>query len=108
MEHGFFNAVSGRRRRPTTSTTYQRAVTLMQSKEAKAFDLSQEPASSRSTYGSGKFGEGCLLARRLVETGVPFVEVTLGGWDTHQNNFDRVKHLSQQVDPADVARWSAT
>ncbi|MGH7225721.1 MAG: DUF1501 domain-containing protein [Gemmataceae bacterium] len=84
-------------------TTYQRAVTLMQSKEAKAFDLSQEPASSREAYGSGRFGEGCLLARRLVESGVSFVEVTLGGWDTHQNNWDRVKQLSRQVDPAITA-----
>ncbi|HTU90004.1 MAG TPA: DUF1501 domain-containing protein [Gemmataceae bacterium] len=81
-------------------TTYQRAVTLMQSKEAKAFDLSREPASSREAYGSSRFGEGCLLARRLVESGVSFVEVTLGGWDTHQNNFERVKQLSRQVDPA--------
>src|SRR5262249_36573693 len=81
-------------------TTYQRAVTLMRSREAKAFDLSLEPASARAAYGGGRFGEGCLLARRLVETGVSFVEVTLGGWDTHQNNFDRVKALSAQVDPA--------
>jgi uncharacterized protein (DUF1501 family) len=81
-------------------TTYRRAVTLMQSKEAKAFDLSQESEATRARYGNGKFGEGCLLARRLVETGVPFVEVTLGGWDTHQNNFSRVKALSQQADPA--------
>jgi hypothetical protein len=84
-------------------TTYQRAVTLMQSKEAKAFDLSLEPASSRQAYGSSRFGDGCLLARRLVETGVSFVEVTLGGWDTHQNNFERVKQLSQQCDPAMAA-----
>jgi hypothetical protein len=84
-------------------TTYQRAVTLMQSKEAKAFDLSLEPASSREAYGSSRFGDGCLLARRLVESGVSFVEVTLGGWDTHQDNFDRVKRLSQQVDPAMAA-----
>ncbi|HEY7428922.1 MAG TPA: DUF1501 domain-containing protein [Gemmataceae bacterium] len=84
-------------------TTYQRAVTLMQSKEAKAFDLSQEPAASREAYGSSRFGNGCLLARRLVEAGVSFVEVTLGGWDTHQDNFDRVKRLSQQVDPAMTA-----
>jgi len=81
-------------------TTYQRAVTLMQSKEAKAFDLSLEPSASRSAYGTSRFGDGCLLARRLVETGVSFVEVTLPQWDTHQNNFDRVKQLSQQVDPA--------
>jgi hypothetical protein len=81
-------------------TTYQRAVTLMKSQEAKAFDLSLETEQSKAAYGSSKFGEGCLLARRLVETGVPFVEVNLGGWDTHQDNFDRVKRLSQQVDPA--------
>src|SRR5262249_12223595 len=81
-------------------TTYHRAVTLMKSKEAKAFDLSLEPASSKAAYGSSKFGEGGLLARRLVETGVSFVEVNLGGWDTHQDNFDRVKRLSGQVDPA--------
>jgi hypothetical protein len=81
-------------------TTYQRAVTLMRSRHAKAFDLSLEPASSRAPYGTSPFAQGCLLARRLIEVGVPFVEVTLGGWDTHQNNFDRVKQLSQQVDPA--------
>jgi hypothetical protein len=81
-------------------TTYQRAVTLMRSREARAFDLSGEPASARAAYGNSKFGEGCLLARRLVEAGVSFVEVTLGGWDTHQDNFDRVKRLSGMVDPA--------
>jgi hypothetical protein len=81
-------------------TTYERAVKLMRSKEAQAFDLGQEPASARQAYGGTKFGEGCLLARRLVEAGIPFVEVTLGGWDTHQDNFDRVKKLSGEVDPA--------
>ncbi|MFO0846273.1 MAG: DUF1501 domain-containing protein [Gemmataceae bacterium] len=81
-------------------TTYDRAVTLMKSKEAKAFDLSSEPSSSKAAYGDSRFGQGCLLARRLIETGVKFVEVSLGGWDTHQNNFERVKTLSRQVDPA--------
>jgi hypothetical protein len=81
-------------------TTYDRAVTLMKSKEARAFDLSSEPASARKAYGGTRFGDGCLLARRLIETGVTFVEVSLGGWDTHQNNFDRVKTLSATVDPA--------
>lgn len=99
MEQGFF-----REYKATASadhkTTYARAVQLMQSKEARAFDLSQESAAVKAAYGESKFGEGCLLARRLVETGVKFVEVTLGGWDTHQDNFDRVKKLSQQVDPA--------
>ena len=79
-------------------TTYERAVKLMHSKESKAFDLSQEAATSRAKYGSGKFSDGVLMARRLVEVGVPFVEVNLGGWDTHQDNFDRVKSLSGQID----------
>jgi hypothetical protein len=79
-------------------TTYERALRLMQSKEAKAFDLDKEPTANKEKYGSGRFAEGCLLARRLIETGVPFVEVNLGGWDTHQNNFERVKQLSGQID----------
>ncbi len=79
-------------------TVYQNAFKLMQSQQAKAFDLSLEPASSRAKYGSGRFAEGVLMARRLVEVGVPFVEVSLGGWDTHTNNFDRVKTLSAQID----------
>ena len=79
-------------------TTYARAVQLMKSKEAKAFDLSAEPASSKTAYGSTKFAEGCLMARRLVEVGIPFVEVTLGGWDTHQDNFDKVKNLCGTID----------
>jgi uncharacterized protein (DUF1501 family) len=81
-------------------TTFDRAVKLMRSKEAKAFDLSAEPAKAKEAYGTGKFAEGVLMARRLVEIGVPFVEVTLGGWDTHENNFERVKALSAQTDAA--------
>jgi uncharacterized protein (DUF1501 family) len=77
----------------------------MRSKAAKAFDLDEESAAVRDAYGRNRFGQGCLLARRLVERGVPFVEVTLGGnngigWDTHQNNFDGVKELSETLDPA--------
>ena len=81
-------------------TTYARAVNLMQSKEAKAFDLSLEKAEQRAAYGGNRFGDGCLMARRLVEVGVPFVEVSLGGWDTHQDNFERVKNLTGTVDKA--------
>jgi Protein of unknown function (DUF1501) len=79
-------------------TTYARAVSMMQSKEAKAFDISTEKSETRSAYGANRFGEGCLMARRLIEVGIPFVEVNLGGWDTHQDNFDRVKTLSGTVD----------
>lgn len=84
-------------------TTYERAVKLMNAKEGKAFDLAQEPAAGRSKYGTGKFADGCLMARRLVEVGVPFVEVGLGGWDTHQDNFERVKSLSGQIDTPTAA-----
>src|SRR5262249_20649456 len=90
MENGFFKDYQATSSKDH-ATTYQRAVELMRSKEAKAFDLASEKAEVRAAYGSTAFGDGCLLARRLVETGVAFVEVTLGGWDTHQDNFDRVK-----------------
>ena len=80
-------------------TTYQGAVNLMQ-RGGRVFDLSNESAASRDAYGRNNFGQGCLLARRLVESGVTFVEVGLGGWDTHQNNFARVRQLSETVDPA--------
>ncbi|HET6574684.1 MAG TPA: DUF1501 domain-containing protein [Fimbriiglobus sp.] len=84
-------------------SAYDRAARLMQSASAKAFDLSEEKKERRDRYGRTLFGQGCLLARRLVERGVPFVEVTLGNWDTHQNNFDRVKELCGNLDKA----WSA-
>jgi hypothetical protein len=88
-------------------TAYERAVRLMRSAASKAFNLEEEPEMLRDAYGRNQFGQGCLLARRLVERGVPFVEVTLGGpngqvfaWDTHQQNFETVKSLSQILDPA--------
>ncbi len=99
LEAGFHRTHAG----PASAahrTTYQRAVQLMRDQGMRAFDIANEPAANRAGYGTSKFGEGCLLARRLVETGVSFVEVTLGGWDTHQNNFPRVSQLSGQVDPA--------
>lgn len=80
--------------------TYQRAAALMHSPKAKAFDLSQEKDETRDRYGRNKFGEGCLLARRLVENGVSFVEVILPGWDTHMDNTSRVQKLSETFDPA--------
>ncbi len=80
-------------------TTLRRAVQMMRSDKAKAFDLSQEPEPSRRPYGESKFGQGCLLARRLVEAGVPFVEVYHQGWDTHVNKTaDDAKRLMTQVD----------
>jgi hypothetical protein len=82
----------------------------MRTAASRAFNLEEEKDTVRDAYGRNLFGQGCLLARRLVEQGVPFVEVTLGGvnggafgWDTHQQNFDTVRSLSQVLDPA----WAA-
>lgn len=87
---------------------YTQAVRMMRSEAVKAFDLTGEKEALRDAYGRNQFGQGCLLARRLVERGVPFVEVSLNGvqggqglgWDTHQNNFENVEKLSDVLDPA--------
>ncbi|MGF1579705.1 MAG: DUF1501 domain-containing protein [Gemmataceae bacterium] len=81
-------------------TTYQRAVSLMRDRGRRAFDVTLESEQTRRRYGTSRFGQSCLMARRLVEAGVSFVEVTLGGWDTHQRNWDRVRQNSAQIDPA--------
>jgi Protein of unknown function (DUF1501) len=65
----------------------KKTVDLMTSKQMDAFKTSKEPADVQERYGKTGFGRGCLMARRLVEQGVSFVEVDLGGWDTHMDNF---------------------
>jgi hypothetical protein len=97
------SALSSQSRR----AAYQQAVKLMRSTATSAFNLDGEPRELRDRYGRNLFGQGCLLARRLVERGVPFVEVSLAtvgnlvlGWDTHLNNFEGVRSLSEVLDPA--------
>lgn len=90
--------------------SYNQAVRMMKSDAVSAFDLDQEDALLRDAYGRNPFGQGCLLARRLVEQGVPFVEVSLNGtdgqgvvgWDSHADNFSVVSSLCGVLDPA----WS--
>jgi hypothetical protein len=77
---------------------YRGAANLVTSPNLKAFDLGQEKDSVRDRYGRSPFGQGCLLARRLVEQGVTFIEVEHGNWDTHQDNFERTKTLSAPAD----------
>ncbi|HLW64926.1 MAG TPA: DUF1501 domain-containing protein [Gemmataceae bacterium] len=77
---------------------YQNAANLVTSPSLKAFDLSQEKDAVRDQYGRSSFGQGCLLARRLVEHGVTFIEAESTGWDTHQDNFERTKTLSTPTD----------
>ena len=75
----------------------------------RAFDITQEPLPTRDRYGDSPIGQACVLARRLVEEGVPFVEVhsyhprASAGWDTHNNNFEVTKYLVDWLDPAYAA-----
>jgi hypothetical protein len=94
--------------RPGVVTTGHRSAVeqasrLMSPRAAAAFRLSEEAAKVRDLYGRSLFGQGCLMARRLVERGVSFVEVCLDGWDAHVENFDTVARLGGILD----AGWSA-
>ena len=76
---------------------------LLKSDEKNAFDLTLEPKESREIYDTGRFGRGCLLARRLVEEGARFVEVTteyipFKHWDTHENGHTTVQRLKEEID----------
>ncbi|MEO0530844.1 MAG: DUF1501 domain-containing protein [Planctomycetota bacterium] len=75
-----------------------RTVALMRSEQMKAFDVNAEPTKARERYGNSSFGRSCLLARRLVEAGVPFVEVDFGGWDLHDDCFTRLDTKLPQLD----------
>jgi uncharacterized protein (DUF1501 family) len=102
MEQTFAQAtgdakVDGRRQ------VYAKAVRLMETPKLEAFDLTGETAATLAAYGDSDFGRGCLVARRLVESGVRFVEVVLDGWDTHQDNFERTKAQMAILDPAFAA-----
>jgi uncharacterized protein (DUF1501 family) len=79
------------------------AYRLLSSPAAKAFDLDQETKESRALYGDTKFGQGCLLARRLVESGARYIEVTseyypFKGWDTHDNGHTRLADMKKMID----------
>lgn len=101
--------------RPDTPVTshrdaYDGALRMMRDEARQVLDLTKEPASVRDAYGRNQFGQGCLLARRLVEYGIPFVEVTLSdlpsgqrfSWDTHRDNFN----ITQQLGSALAKGWS--
>ncbi|HZW31030.1 MAG TPA: DUF1501 domain-containing protein [Isosphaeraceae bacterium] len=83
-------------------TFYQKAYNLVTAPHAKkAFDIHSEDPRLRDRYGRNSLGQGCVLARRLIEAGVRFVTVTDGGWDTHQNNFTSLKtRLLPRLDAA--------
>ena len=80
-------------------TIHEKAVELMKSEDLKAFDISQEDARVREAYGAHTFGQGCLLARRLVEHGVRFIEVEDSqNWDTHNDHVASMKRMTPSLD----------
>lgn len=82
---------------------YADAVRLMDSPDLAAFNIHKEDDKTKERYGSEPFAQGCLLARRLIERNVRSVEVSFGGWDTHQNNFTSLPELCHTMDQAVAA-----
>jgi len=81
---------------------YDETMNLLTSKDLEAFDITKEDSSTRSMYGNG-FGQGCLLARRLVQNGVRFVEVRTGGWDMHNTIDNAMGTVGKGMDNAFAA-----
>ena len=95
---GDFAAMGGAQVVADQQKVAKRATDMIHSPKMEVFDIEREPAAVREAYGSGEFAAGCLMARRLVEQGVTFVEVHSRGWDTHQDNFNSVRNLCGNVD----------
>jgi hypothetical protein len=79
---------------------YRKASELMTSSRLKAFTLQGESDETKAAYGKNPLGQSCLVARRLVEAGVPFIEVQRGGWDLHENLWQNMPKISAEVDNA--------
>jgi uncharacterized protein (DUF1501 family) len=84
-------------------TLYGQTARFVLSPRVRSFDLDEEPARVRDFYGRSPFGQGCLMARRLVEAGVPFIEVQSSGWDTHGNELASLQRLIPPVDQGTAA-----
>jgi len=82
------------------STLYDETLKTLKSEDLKAFDLAQESKETREKYGMDNFGQGMLLARRLIDTGIPVVEITLGSWDFHNDIQDNMEKKTAILDKA--------
>jgi hypothetical protein len=98
LDAGFIQTFARQRNVAAHTSAYDGAYRMMASADIAAFDLAQEKPELRDAYGRDPFGQGCLLARRLVEKGVRFVEVSLHGWDTHAGNFTTKPDLCAKLD----------
>ncbi len=90
----------GSRELKAVDTATREAVNLMRSPALKSFELEKEDPKTLERYGDTDFGRGALLARKLVETGVRFVQINRGGFDTHNNNFPAMENHGLVMDPA--------
>ncbi len=98
--NGRFAEKSSNKELKSTQTSIDEALTLMRSPALAAFELDKVPTSQLNRYGDTPFGRGCLVAKQLVETGVRFVQVNRGGFDTHMNNFPAMEAHGEIMDPA--------
>jgi hypothetical protein len=103
VEHGPMGENVSNYQKESMLRSLENAHQLLSSPERVAFDLSQEPKESFDAYNTGRFGQGCLLARRLVEAGARFIEVTTEyvpfvHWDTHENGHETVVRLKSEID----------
>ena len=95
-----FNGKSTDTRLQSTDTSIEEAVRLMRSPALEAFEFSKVAPKTLDRYGNTAFGRGALLAKRLVEKGVRFVQINRGGFDTHSNNFPAMQDHAETMDPA--------
>ena len=79
---------------------YREAISLLRSEDLKTFDITQETEAQQEAYGKTRFGQGCLLARRLIENDARFVQVSFGSWDHHNEIFDTLPRLASELDKA--------
>lgn len=103
MNKGPFGEYASDYQKESLRRSMEQAYMLLNSPESKAFDLSTEPKESYDIYNTGRFGLGCLLARRLTEQGARFISVTTEyepffGWDTHENGHTRLIDMKKMID----------
>ena len=98
MNSEFHTSLNNNKQVKAYGDIYKEAVSLMTGKDLEAFDIAKESEATQAIYGDTNFGRGCMLARRLVENGVNFVEINLGGWDNHGNIYDRFPERSAELD----------
>jgi hypothetical protein len=103
LEGAGFERTGGADRVKDHKALYNQTAKMILSPHMKAFNIDEEPEPLRDAYGRTSFGQGCLLARRLVQAGVTFIEVRSNGWDTHQQNHEKIGKLAQEVDPGFAA-----